>query len=93
MERVKRIIGCLCKFCHFKLRFRTNEPDFSAIPVNKLDWAKKVHGDTQEEIPKDAPEPRGKRATTVSYFDASLMHDVLTGKAVTGVLHFLNQSK
>ena len=38
------------------------------------------------------PQPRGKRVTTVSYFDASLMHDVLTGKAVTGVLHFLNQT-
>ena len=92
LERVKRIIGYLCKFYHFKLRFRTDEPDLSNVPVNKFDWAKTVYGQTSEEIPKDAPTPRGKRVTTVSYFDASLMHDVLSGKAVTGVLHFLNRT-
>merc|ERR1712091_385272 len=92
MDRVKRIIGYLCKFCHFTISFRTQELDPVDTPVNKFDWAKTAYGNPQEEIPDKMPQPRGKRVTTVSYFDASLMHDVLTGKAVTGVLHFLNQT-
>ena len=29
LKRLKRIIGYLSKFRHFKIRFRTDEPDFS----------------------------------------------------------------
>ena len=29
LERLKRIIGYLSKFRHFKIRFQTDEPDFS----------------------------------------------------------------
>ena len=28
----------------------------------------------------------------MTYFDANLMHDVITGCSVSGVLHFLNQT-
>ena len=32
-------------------------------------------------------------ATTLThYVDANLMHDALSGKSVTGILHFLNQT-
>ena len=30
--------------------------------------------------------------TTTSYVDANLYHDLLSGKAITGVLHFVNQT-
>ena len=40
----------------------------------------------------DAPPPRGKRVILSHYFDANLMHDVLSGKAVTGVVHFWNKT-
>ena len=40
----------------------------------------------------DAPSPRGKRVILSHYFDANLMHDVLSGKAVTGVIHFWNKT-
>ena len=39
-----------------------------------------------------APPPKGKRVVTTSYKDANLYHDLATGRAVTGVLHFLNQT-
>ena len=28
----------------------------------------------------------------IHYFDANLMHDVLTGKVVTGCIHFINKT-
>ena len=36
--------------------------------------------------------PKGKPVVTTTYKDANLYHDLMTGRAVTGVLHFLNQT-
>ena len=36
MERVKRIYGHLSRFTHFKIRFRTDEPDLSAFDNNTI---------------------------------------------------------
>jgi hypothetical protein len=42
-------------------------------------------------LPVDAPKPLGKATTTVHYTDANLQPDLLKGRAVTGILHLLNQ--
>jgi hypothetical protein len=36
------------------------------------------------------PEPLGCEVITITYKDANLYHDMLTGRAVTGVLHMIN---
>ena len=46
----------------------------------------------KERKPSDAPTPKGKRVVTTTYKDANLYHDLSTGRAVTGVLHFVNQT-
>ena len=51
-----------------------------------------VYEGAKEQLPHDAPPPLGKPVVTVSYKDANLMHDMLTGKSVTGILHFVNQT-
>ena len=33
-----------------------------------------------------------KRVITTTYLDANLLHDIVTGKSVTGILHFLNST-
>ncbi|MGH7973991.1 MAG: hypothetical protein ACREBR_00595 [bacterium] len=38
------------------------------------------------------PQPKGKFVRTTTFVDANLMHDVVTGRSCTGVLHFLNQT-
>ena len=38
-----------------------------------------INGNVLEEIPKDAPEPLGKSVTTTTFFDANLLHDLITG--------------
>ena len=60
------------------IRFRTGEPDFSDIQDQEFD------------IPTDIPEPRGKSVTSVHYMDANLHHDLVTGRAVTAILHIVN---
>tara|TARA_B110000008_G_scaffold176311_1_gene175861 strand:- start:127 stop:1134 length:1008 start_codon:yes stop_codon:yes gene_type:complete len=93
LERCKRIYGYITRFKHFNIKFRVQEPDFSEFDNKiKFDWSTSVYGDVSENIPEDAPEPRGKQVTLVHYFDANLMHDVLSGKAVTGCVHFANKT-
>ena len=57
-----------------------------------VSWDKSVYEETTEELPTNAPEPLGKRVTLVHYFDANLMHDVLSGKSVTGCTHLANKT-
>jgi hypothetical protein len=41
-------------------------------------------------IPEDIPEPLGEPVVTSSYSDANLQQDIITGRAVTGTMHFVN---
>jgi hypothetical protein len=86
LDRIQHIYGFLCRFRHFKLRFRVDKPDDSGIPEHS------VYGNPTEDIPADAPPPLGKRIILSHYFDAKLMRDVSSGKAVTGVVHFYNKT-
>ena len=40
----------------------------------------------------DTPKPLGYFVTFTHYVDANLMHDIVTGCSVTGVLHLINQT-
>ena len=93
LERAKRIVGYLSKMRNAAIRIRTEEPDYSDLPEQNFDWSKSVYGDDLKElIPEDAPEPLGKFVTLTHYVDANLMHDIMSGKSVTGILHLLNKT-
>jgi hypothetical protein len=77
---------------HAAIRIRTDEPDYSDIPVFTYDWAKSIYGDVKECKPHDAPKPLGKYVTWTHYVDANLMHDIMTGRSVTGILHLINKT-
>jgi hypothetical protein len=93
MERVKRMYGFLRKRPDAAIRFRTGIPNHerSAKPVIH-DWTQTVYGKISEELPSDMPEPKGKAVRITTYEDANLMHCLLTGRSVTGILHLLNQT-
>ena len=90
LERVKRIFAYLKQFDQAAIRFRTHLPDYSMLPVQAYDWASSVYGNVSELIPTDCPEPLGKGVITTSYFDANLMHCLLTGRSLTAALHLVN---
>ena len=50
----------------------------------------RIYGYVLEEIPKDSPEPLGKSITTTTFLDSNLLHDFITGRSLTAVLHFFN---
>jgi hypothetical protein len=91
LDRVKRLYGYLAKMRHAAIRARTDEPDYSDIPDFEHDWSKTVYRELKEIKPDDAPEPLGRFVTSTHYVDANLMHDVISGKSVTGILHLVNK--
>ena len=92
LERLKRICGYLYKMKDGFIRIRTEEPDYSDLPTQDYDWSKSVYGDVKERLPDGVPPTRGKRVVLTTYKDANLYHDLSTGRAVTGVLHMVNQT-
>jgi hypothetical protein len=77
---------------HATIRVRTEEPDYSDLPDADYDWSKTVYGEIKEILPTDAPEPLGNYVTLSHYVDANLMHDIVTGRSVTGILHIANKT-
>lgn len=71
---------------------RTDMPDISDAEINRYDWSKTVYAGAKEEIPHNIPEPKGKPVKLITYADSNLMHNIFDGKAVTGILHFVNQT-
>ena len=67
-------------------------PDVSDMEFEEYDWSRTPYAGSKEEYPKNLPAARGKPVLSLSYVDANLYHDMLSGKAVTAVLHFLNQT-
>ena len=92
LDRAKRIVVYLLFLPDGAIRFRTGEPDFSSLKDQEYDWTRSVYSGACEQIPHDIPKPLGKHVQTTHYVDANLHHDLATGKAVTAVLHFLNQT-
>ena len=92
LDRAKRIVGYLLLLPDGAIRFRTGEPDFSSLKDQEYDWTRSVYSGACEQIPHDIPKPLGKHGQTTHYVDANLQHDLATGKAVTAVLHFVNQT-
>jgi hypothetical protein len=46
----------------------------------------------KEEVPADALPLLGCYVTITHYINANLMHDLVTGRLVTGCIHFFNQT-
>ena len=91
-DRAKRIVGYLLFLPDGTIRFRTEEPDLLSLKDQVYDWTRSVYSGACEQIPHDIPKPLGKHGQTTHYVDANLHNDLATGKVVTAVLHFLNQT-
>ena len=92
LQRLQRICGYLKKYPDGAIRFRTEIPDHSHLDHVTYDWAYSVYGDSKEELPFGVPTPRGKPVRTTTFEDANLLHDLTTGRSVTGILHLVNQT-
>jgi hypothetical protein len=77
------------RFTH--IRQLTREPDYSELDYKEYDWSKTVYGDIREQVPEGIQDPLGNFVMLSHYYDANLYHNVVTGKSVRGILHFLNK--
>ena len=89
---MKRIYRYLKKFCDGAIRVRIGEPDYIGFHKPLMDWAYSVYGNVTELVYENAPAPLGKSAVLSHFKDANLFHDLTTGRAVTGILHLINQT-
>ncbi len=92
LDRMKRVYGYCFETKHAAIRIRVGEPDYSQYPDQVFDWTYTVYGDVKEEVPSNAPRPLGKPVVLTTYVDANLYHDLVTGRALTAVLHLINQT-
>ena len=92
MDRVKRIYSFLAKFKHAAIRIRIEELDMTGLPIQAFNWEEFIYGKVKELLPTDAPKPLRKHVLTISYHDANLFHNVITGRSMTAILHFLNKT-
>ena len=75
---MKRLYGYITKTKHFAIRYKAKECDYSHLPKQEYEWTRTV------------PKPLGKMVIATTFLDAKLLHDIVTGKSVTAVLHFVN---
>ena len=92
MDRLKTIYSYAIRTKDYAIRFRTDQADYSFLPDQDFDWTYSVYGNVQEILPDDMPDPLGKAVTTTTTMDANLNHCLVTGKSLTGCLHFVNKT-
>ena len=87
------MIGYLAKFQDFKIRFRVDPQYYFSVPyISKQDFKYTPYRICSEDLRLNAPKPKGKPITLTQYFNANIVHDVLSGKAVTGTIQFRNKT-
>jgi hypothetical protein len=90
LQRACRIIAYLNKMKHGMIWYQTSLPNYSDVPEGGINWDSSIYCDAKELIPDNAPKPLGKEVITTTYQDANLYHNLLDGRSVTGIIHFLN---
>jgi hypothetical protein len=91
LNRLSCIYGYLLKMKHASTRVRTEEPYFSDLPDTVHDWTYSVYGNVEELLPEGASEPLGNNVTLSHYVNANLVHNIATGRSVTGILRLINK--
>jgi hypothetical protein len=93
VERLKRMYGYLCCNTSGAIRFRVNIPNNKSLPTPvQYNWCSSINGNVTEALPTDQPVPQGKDMRTITYQDANLYHDLVTGRAMSGIIHFVRQT-
>ena len=93
LKRLKRIYQYLHTYPDTSIKFNVEYPDYSKYNViaQPEDWGK-IYQPCCEDIPQDAPIPKGKGVMMTTFVDANLLHDLITGRSCTGILHMLNKT-
>ncbi len=72
--------------------FDPTEPDIDESQFPNEDWSASPYGECKEEIPTNAPAPRGRAFTMRAFVDSDHAGDSITRRSRTGFMVFLNSS-
>ena len=94
LERLKRIYKYLKHFKNTSIKFNTEIPDYSYFDNlwKQPEWGD-FYGDGEGiyDDPK-LPSPKGNPIVMTTYVDANLLHDYITGRSCTGIIHLFNKT-
>ena len=91
LQQVYHIFGYLKASPRRRLYFDPDYPRISEDRFERFEWVD-FYRDAKEDIPIDAPEPRGNEIGIHCFVDASHASDKVTRKSQTGILIFLNKA-
>ena len=91
LQQVYHIFGYLDESPRRRLFFDPAHPKISESRFHNFDWFDFYKG-TEEEIPLDMPEPRGREVGIHCFVDASHASDKVTRRSQTGILIFVNRA-
>jgi hypothetical protein len=91
LGRAKRVFGYLKGHLNSAIAFDTNYIDYSDLSNIKYDWQEQ-YADAEEQMPSNAPEPRGKEVQISCFVDASHADDVINRRSTTGFIIFINKT-
>ena len=92
LDRARRVVSYLVKFKHDKSEFAPRNQIHALCPSLHLIGKSQFVAKLPRFFPEDDPEPKGKYVMTVGYHYANLRHNVVAGRSVAGVIHFLNKT-
>ena len=72
--------------------FDPTEPEIDINTFPREDWSATPYEECKEEIPSNAPEPRGIVFTMIAFVDSDHAGDMITRRSLTGFLIFLNNA-
>ena len=72
--------------------FDPTEPEIDINKFPREDWSATPYGECEEEIPSNAPEPRGIAFTMRAFVDSYHSGKMITQRSRTGFLIFLNNA-
>ena len=69
--------------------FDSTEPDLDESQFSQEDWSTSAYGEYKEDLPPNAPEPRGNGFTMRAFVDSDHAGDTITRRSQTGFIIFL----
>ena len=91
LDRLKRVYSYLRNYKKTAIKFNTEVPDYARFKTKNQEWGHIYHP-CEEAIPDDMPKAYGKPVRITTFVDANLLHDKVTGRSATGIIHLVNKT-
>ena len=92
LNQVYHIFGYLDKHHNSEIVFDPSPPDIPDNLFVRHDWSNTVYGNCSEELPIDAPKPRGYGFIMRAFVDSDHAGDSTTRRSRTGFIIYLNSA-